>query len=263
MNINDPHVRAINYFIGHDDRVDYRDAAPLSYESDLFHVQADKGQVILEPKNHYATEEEAKEAVEGFVRRWEFESALRVGSAAFKMMYAGVDIIDRNPPPPGVVPISGTFRSRPVRMQARLPKRVSEYPSPHSGRPIEPDHPDALFMLSRLDLYRQRREPLASVAYICLTVLEGSAAPGVRGRDQRRAKTAGYYRIEKKILDVVGALSSEKGGCIRLQNSALSETRKKPDDRPKKGTPANKMAVPRTWGKKGTKFHAPAQSMDL
>ena len=98
--MNDPHVRAINYFIEHDDRVDYRDAAPLSYESDLFHVQADKGQVILEPKNHYATEEEAKEAVEGFVRRWEFESALRVGSAAFKMMYAGVDIIDPNPPPP-------------------------------------------------------------------------------------------------------------------------------------------------------------------
>ena len=223
MNINDPHVRAINYFIGHDDRVDYRDAAPLSYESDLFHVQADKGQVILEPKNHYATEEEAKEAVEGFVRRWEFESALRVGSAAFKMMYAGVDIIDRNPPPPGVVPISGTFRSRPLRMQARLPKRVSEYPSPHSGRPIEPDHPDALFMLSRLDLYRQRREPLASVAYICLTVLEGSAAPGVRGRDQRRAKTAGYYRIEKKILDVVGALSSEKGGSLARKSGGSND----------------------------------------
>ena len=55
-----------------------------------------------------------------------------------KMMYAGVDIIDRNPPPPppGVVPISGTFRSGPGRMQARLTKRVSEYPSPHSGRPI-------------------------------------------------------------------------------------------------------------------------------
>lgn len=164
-----------------------------------------------------------KEAVEGFVRRWEFESALRVGSAAFKMMYAGVDIIDRNPPPPGVVPISGTFRSRPVRTQARLPKRVSEYPSPHSGRPIEPDHPDALFMLSRLDLYRQRREPLASVAYICLTVLEGSAAPGVRGRDQRRAKTAGYYRIEKKILDVVGALSSEKGCSLARKSGGSND----------------------------------------
>ena len=47
---------------------------------------------------------------------------------------------------------------------------------------------------------------------------------------------------------------------IRLQNSAMSETRKRPDDWPKKGTPANKMAVPRTWGKKGTKLHATAQS---
>ena len=27
--MNDPHVRAIHYFVKHDDSVDYRDAAPL------------------------------------------------------------------------------------------------------------------------------------------------------------------------------------------------------------------------------------------
>ena len=75
MVMNDPHVRAIHYFVEHDDSIDYRDAAPLVCEDELFCIRADKSEVVIEPKNHYTTEEEAKRAVEGFVRRWEFEAA--------------------------------------------------------------------------------------------------------------------------------------------------------------------------------------------
>ena len=130
MTMNDPHVKTILYFIEHDDSVEYRDVAPLVYEDELFRVKAKKVEVVFEPKNHYATEEEAKSAVEGLVRRWEFEAALRVGSAGFKLLYAGVDIIDRNPdrnpPPPGVIPVSAIFHSRGLRkIQARVTKVVS------------------------------------------------------------------------------------------------------------------------------------------
>ena len=114
MTMNDPHVKAIHYFVEHDDSVDYRDAAPLVYDDELFCIRADKGEVTLEPKNHYATEEEAKRAVEAFVRRWEFEAALSARSGAFRLLYAGVDIIDRSPPPPppGVVIVDPvTFRN--------------------------------------------------------------------------------------------------------------------------------------------------------
>ena len=175
--MNDPQVKAIHYFIEHDDSVDYSDAAPLVYEDELFCVQADKAEVIFEPKNHYSTEEEAKSAIEGLVRRWEFEAALHVGSGAFKLIYAGVDIIDRNPPPPsaGVVASPAAFHFRMPEAQVRVTKALAAYPVPSSGRAIEPDDPDASFMLSRLDLYRQGREPLAAVAYFCLTVLERSA----------------------------------------------------------------------------------------
>ena len=114
--MNDPHVKAVHYFIEHDDSVDYRDVTPLVFEDDLFRVKAEKSKWFSSRKNHYATEEEAKSAVEGLVRRWEFEAALRVGSAGFKLIYAGVDIIDRNPPPPslGVVPIAANFHFRVV-----------------------------------------------------------------------------------------------------------------------------------------------------
>lgn len=94
MTMNDPHVKAIHYIIDHDDSVDYRDVAPSSFEDDLFHVKADKLEVVFEPKDHYATEEEARSAVEGIVLRWEFEAALRARSSEFRLVYAGADVID-------------------------------------------------------------------------------------------------------------------------------------------------------------------------
>ncbi len=76
MTMNDPHVKAIHYFVEHDDSVDYKDVAPVVFEDDLFRVKAERVEVVFEPKKDYTTEEEARSAVEGLVRRWEFEMAL-------------------------------------------------------------------------------------------------------------------------------------------------------------------------------------------
>ena len=44
--MNDPHVKAIHYFIKHDDSVSYQDVSPLVYEDELFRVKADKDAVV-------------------------------------------------------------------------------------------------------------------------------------------------------------------------------------------------------------------------
>ena len=217
MKMNDPHVKAIHYVVEHDDSVGYQNVAPLVYEDEQFRVKADKVEVAFEPKSHYATEDEAKMAVEGLVRRWKFEAALHVGSRAFKLIYARVDIVDRNPPPlpPGVVsadPVAFHFRvSQP---QVRVTKAVAEYPVPPSEHALAPDDPDASFMLSRLDLYRQGREPLASVANLCLTVLEDSAHKAAGGKEDKLKSAATHYRISRKVLEKVGTLSAKKGGPV-------------------------------------------------
>ena len=226
MTMNDPHVKAIQYFVEHDDSVDYRDAAPLVYDDELFCIRADKGEVTLEPKNHYATEEEAKRAVEAFVRRWEFEAALSARSGAFRLLYAGVDIIDRSPPPPppGVVIVDPvTFRIGVLKAQARVTKVLAGYPAPPSGPAIEPDDPDASFMLSRLDLYRQGREPLAGLANLCLTVLEDSARQVAVGEENKRNTAANHYRIARRILERVGTLSAKKGGPVARKAEGRSD----------------------------------------
>ena len=212
VTMNDAHVKAIHYFIEHDDSVDYRDVAPLVYEDDLFRVKAENVVVVFEPKNHYATEEEARSAVEGLVRRWEFEAALRVGSARFKLIYARVDIIDRNPPPRGVVPNPVTFDFRVSKAQARVTKVLTEYPGPPSVQALEPNDPNASYMLSRLDLYRQSREQLGNVAYLCFTILLDSAFEITGGKSKNLKLAANYYQIEGKVLGRVAELSSKKGG---------------------------------------------------
>ncbi len=226
MTMNDPHVKAIHYFVEHDDSVDYSGVTPLAFEDDLFRVKAEKLEVVFEPKKHYATEEEAKNAVCELVRRWEFEAALHARSSEFRLVYAGADVIDRNPPPPppGVVNLGPvTIRAGAAKMEAKLTKVAASYPAHPQGPAIDPDDPDAAFMLYRLDLYRQGREPLAGVANLCLTVLEYSALQAIGGKGSKRKAAANRYRIAMKVLNGVAVLSANKGGPVARKADGRSD----------------------------------------
>ncbi len=213
MPMNDPHVEAIHYYIKHDNSVDYSDVKPLVHDdAPLFRIRAEKRKVVLEPKCHYATAEEAKGAAEGFVRRWEFEAALRTQSDAFRLVYEGAHIVDRDPPP-GSVNAGPSFWSFDVsEPQVTVTKRRVTYPELPLDPAIDPDDRDASDMLSLLDRYRLRRARLADVAYFCLTVLECSAVRAANDNKCKRQKAVAYYQIERDVLDKVGTLSSEKGG---------------------------------------------------
>lgn len=215
MPMNDPHVEAIHYFVQHDGSVDYSGAEPLVYDDGLFRIRAEQRHVVLEPKCHYATEQKAKSAAEGFVRRWEFEAALQARSSAFRLVYERVDIVDRKPPPlpPGIGQPSSVYWSIHVpEVQGTVTKNLATYPAPSSGSALDPDDRDVKSMLYRLDLCRMGREPLASVAYFCLTMLEDSALQVAPGKPKKRQAAANHYQIEMCVLNRVGKLSSEKGG---------------------------------------------------
>lgn len=215
MPMNDPHVKAIHYYIQHDDSVDYSDVEPLVHDDSRFRIRAEKRNVILEPKCHYATEEVARSAAEEFVRRWEFEAALRTQSGAFRLVFERVRIIDRNPPPlpPGVVhadPVYVTVMTSVPRVT--VTKKLAAFPASPADPAIDPDARDPSSMLARFDRYRLGREPLASVAYFCLSMLEDSAPQVAQGKRKKRKAAANHYQIDMCVLNSVGELSSEKGG---------------------------------------------------
>ncbi len=74
--MNDPHVVALIYSIEHNDSVDYSEASHFEHEEESFHVSVDNRKVCFRFKDHHATEGEAREAIEPYIRCWEFKAAL-------------------------------------------------------------------------------------------------------------------------------------------------------------------------------------------
>ncbi len=98
--MNDPHVVALNYSIKHDSSVDYSEALPLDHEEEAFRIRIEDKLVRLELKEHYPTEEAARQAVDCYIRSWELNTALSGQPGQFELTFQGADIVDRNPPPP-------------------------------------------------------------------------------------------------------------------------------------------------------------------
>ena len=222
--MNDPHVAALHYWVNHDDSVDYDDAEPMEWENEQFRLHVNKRQVIITPKNHYASKEEAKAAVESLIRHWEFEAALDSGSSRFSLGYSGADVIDRNPapPPPGVVNLSFTARSGHPTVSMRVSVGRPSYPSPPSGQVLNVDAPVVQAMRSQLDMYHQRRLTLAPMAYFCLTTLKDSA-PKTADRTNKDKATGDHYAISRKVLVQVRRLSSAKGGVEARKGDGVSQ----------------------------------------
>ena len=217
--MNDPHVATLHYRVEHDDSLDYTNADPMEHDDDLIHVEISGRQVTIRPKEHYATVEEAKAAVEPFVRRWEFGATLESGSRAFSLRYSSAEVIDLNPPPtpPGVVRANaGPIVAHVTLSTARGTVGKKSYPRPPSGPALDPDVPEVHAMVSRLDRYHQGRTTLADTAYFCLTVLEDRFPKGVK---DRRGKVSHYYGICPIVIDQVGRLSSGKGGPLEARKS--------------------------------------------
>ena len=205
--MNDPHVVALFYNITHSASVVYREAKPCDYEEENFSVRIEDKKVCFTMKTHYATEEEALEAVREYIERWEFAAGLERGPGKFKLVYQEPNIVDRRPSPKsdGFAEVSGTFLSPGGELRASI-SSLSQYPKPPSASLTIT--PDVQSMYDRLMDYRSGREKLPTMAYFCLTVLEDSTgAP----RKSRRQTAAEQYGIDQAVLGQIGNLSSEKG----------------------------------------------------
>ena len=98
--MNDPKVVALIYRVEHGSSVDYERAGPLRFDDDpRFHLTVEDNCARFEMKEHYAGVGEARDAIEPFIRNWEFDAGVRLGPNAFSLRYTNAEIIDRNPSP--------------------------------------------------------------------------------------------------------------------------------------------------------------------
>ena len=217
--MNDPHVVALNYVIVHGDSIDYSEAEPLCRDEPGFRLTVEDRKARFAFKEHHASEEHAREAVAEYIRVWQFDAALRYGNPdAFRLVFERAEIVDRNPTP-GEVRLSGKLTVNAGVGTARLTTVVRQYPSPPSDIALSTD---AETMHQRYMGYRGKHEPLQSMAYFCLSMLEDPGSATERGRTKNSGEAQGrrrevrYRRIgacrNRPPLDHTGRGGREEAG---------------------------------------------------
>jgi hypothetical protein len=206
--MNDPHVSVLIYQVRHDETVNYHKASLLEYETTSFKVSVKNCEARFEMKEHFPTAGQAREVVEPFIRQWEFATALDRDPGEFELVFLGAVVEDRKPTP-GVVALEGAFTGSVAGSVSIVVGRAT-YPDPPTNIKIDANVEEMARHYSR---YREGKETLAAMAYYCLTVLEQASDAGRRpGRLARRTAIQGKFGIEVTVTDMLGDLSSERGG---------------------------------------------------
>ncbi len=205
--MNDPHVVALHYKVDHTSGIDYSRAEPVKFHYDAFDVRVEDRHVRFSMNDHFATEQDARNAVDDYIRGWELDAALVRGPNAFKLRFDRAEIEDRNPTPGVMYAQAGSVRFNVTVSAAQATVSPRTYPRPPSARLKRT--PDVESMFYRYVGYREGKEPLTAMAYFCLTVLEASTGK----RRGQRAAAAKQYHINRQVLNQLAELSTTKGGA--------------------------------------------------
>jgi hypothetical protein len=147
-------------------------------------------------------EQSARAGVEPFLKAWETLTALTEGRKVITFEFQRSKLVDRAPDPPGQTklrPLAGIL-SATGSLIGCLQVSKNQYPEPPNDFVI---CPDVETMWRRYLGYQEGREPLNSMAYLCLTILEMNAG------DRKRA--ALQYGFDHSVLSKLGYLCSEVG----------------------------------------------------
>ena len=217
--MNDPHVVALIYNVDHGKAVIYDEAEPLVVEEKAFRLKVKDKKASFYLKYHYATEAEARKAIDEYIRNWEFDGCLQGGPDCISLEFESADIKDRDPPPPpppppGIKNIGATFVRSGGTVSVAVSKGVTNYPSPPTDVSVTPD---VQTMYDRYMGHRRGHEPLTGMAYFCFTFLNYLGEMGLNNGTKGVGAAAGYFQIGRKVLTTVSELSSTKGGRLEAR----------------------------------------------
>ena len=206
----DRYIKALAYRVWHGPLINYDGAEPLTHEELEFRVRVENGKATFEfTTKRFETESAALEAVRDFITRWEFLAGLQHGPHSFRLDFENAEFREKNPVSGGLQ-IRTTLTSPPGIVSVAVCELLPSYPKPPSETTGVKVTSNVRSMFDRYMGYRQGKERLDSMAYFCLTVLEGEACqePGV---GSRRSKAAKAYGVDRAVPNEIGRLSTEHG----------------------------------------------------
>jgi hypothetical protein len=202
VSVRDPHVDAIHYAVGSGEGISYRDPESVSFFNHLGTFDVSDGKLRIVPSEHFPDEDDARQAVEPFLRAWEIESDLTSHIGMIRFKFDRAEVIDRNPPLPGSSQVIELKSASMVVVGGSLSTHLtcSKYPQPPGTFRVTPEVQQAY---RRWLGYRLGKEPLQSMAYFVLTQLENATGS--------RKNAAHSFQFDFQVLDTIGRLSSTKG----------------------------------------------------
>lgn len=99
--MRDPHVASLRYRLVPGETTSFDSPPPVEWETEAFRMRLADGVATFEMVEHHASEGTARKCVDGYLRRWEIDVALRLGRGEMHFAFESADVIDRNPPPSG------------------------------------------------------------------------------------------------------------------------------------------------------------------
>ncbi len=173
----------------------------MTVETEEFILIVDSKGANFQMKAHYPTIDEARTVAEAFFRRWEVLIGLEHNPGDLMFTFQDADVIDRAPVESNstIINVHSTIEIHST-VDAVIHLSRGKLPSAPQKFDLSPDV-ETMYM--RYKAFREGRESLLSMAYMCLTVLEASAGD--------RANAAKKYSIAKLVLDTLGKLCSQRG----------------------------------------------------
>jgi hypothetical protein len=198
--MNDPHVVSLHYRLDESiGLVRYTNPFPVSWNTPIFNAELVDSKLTVKMNEHFASVSEAKGVVDQYLRRWEVEAALQRGLYELLFQYERADVIDREPS--DTLPTDTSVRISHLSVETLIGIHTrTSYPSPPTSFQLTAN---VEMMWQRYRGYLAGREPLSSMAYFCLTVIESEAAG--------RKKASQKYNVHIKVLSKLGELTARQG----------------------------------------------------
>ena len=210
-------VESLTYRLETDDTVSF-DADPVEHETDTFSLRLEDDKLIVDLREHFDSIDAAREHVGPFLEAWEVKYGTQLRRREINFSYEGAEVIHGG---------TGNVKLSPEDLNHEMKIEETKVHVEHGKYPEPPEKfrlsPDARTLWNRYEGYEEGREPLFSMAYACLELLEGR----VGGREE----VAERYGIEYEVLDDLGRLTSTRGSPDVARKPSGSQGEAAPEER--------------------------------
>jgi hypothetical protein len=205
--MEDPHVERLVYRVSASEFILYDNPDPVMLQHDLGTFALKEARLTVKPADHFSDEDEARRIIDPFLRAWEIAADLEKRTPrTIRFTFERAEIIDRAPPSPGSAQVLRARAACSIALTSNACIKLvcKTYPGPPRAFRSTPEVETGYL---RWCNFRQGKEPLQSMAYAILTLVEGVGG----NRMDRREKAGRRYGIESAVLNTIGDLCSVRG----------------------------------------------------